>query len=102
MPKVRNDAPAETPATIEDLHGGVTIARLATSTLLDDLTGAELVALVRLMRAWWLSGPKVTVANRELHPVANTARAALAGLEERGFIRVRHGANNTRTIERRR
>lgn len=101
MPKVRNLARVDAVAVAE-LSGGCTIARFATSTLLDELTGAEIVVLVRLMRSWWVDGAKSKIRNVDLHPNATTARSALAGLVEHGLIKIKHGAGSKRTIERRR
>lgn len=99
MAKVRNETPT---LQLDGLGGTSSISTLATSTLLDDLTGAELVVLVRLMRAWWLHGSSVQVRNIDLHRQSNTARVALAGLVEHGLIKVKRGPRGTRLIERRR
>lgn len=78
-----------------------TLAHLAKHSLLDSLTGSELVVYVRLVAAVGEQRTKrVKILNAALHGDARTAGRALRKLEDHGLIRVHDdGSRFHRTIE---
>jgi len=85
-----------------------TVAQLAESGLLEKLTHAELVVLLRLMVAFrdcetiGEHGPLVSLQNGELHKTPRVAQRALIGLKKRGLIKIHYSGRRRlgeRTLE---
>lgn len=87
------------PVTIT-LFATSSIADLVAVGVLDELTHAELVVLLRLLvaRERYLER-RMPVRNRELYDDPRTVGRALAKLAKRGVVRVRSDASGQRTIE---
>ncbi len=77
------------------------VSDLARSTILDVLSGIELVAYLRILAAAAKGSRRVRLLNSELHRNRNgrTATQALRGLEGFGLIKVRDAGTLDRTIE---
>lgn len=77
-----------------------TVAKLATLSLLDTLTGPQLVVYVRLLAQTKAQrSRKVSVTNADLYHQPRTAVRALRELENIGLVKVEFDGGLQRTIE---
>lgn len=77
-----------------------TVADLVATRALDDMNQTEILVFLRLLAAFDVHCKRrMPVLNRELHDDKRTVGRALAGLEARGVVKVRHDASGGRTVE---